>query len=62
MIAKLIVHHRTRERAIMRMRRALEATVIEGIKTTIPLHLKIMDEPDFQSGNFSTRFMDRFMK
>jgi acetyl-CoA carboxylase biotin carboxylase subunit len=62
MIAKLIVHHRTRERAIMRMRRALEATVIEGIKTTIPLHLKIMDEPDFQTGNFSTRFMDRFMK
>ncbi|MBL8204949.1 MAG: acetyl-CoA carboxylase biotin carboxylase subunit [Blastocatellia bacterium] len=62
MIAKLIVHHRTRERAIMRMRRALEATVIEGIKTTIPLHLKIMDDPDFQSGNFSTRFMDRYMK
>jgi acetyl-CoA carboxylase biotin carboxylase subunit len=62
MIAKLIVHHRTRERAIMRMRRALEATVIEGIKTTIPLHLKIMDEPDFQTGNFSTRFMDRFLK
>lgn len=62
MIAKLIVHHRTRDRAIMRMRRALEATVIEGIKTTIPLHLKIMDDPDFQSGNFSTRFMDRYMK
>ncbi len=62
MIAKLIVHHRTRERAIMRMRRALEATVIEGIKTTIPLHLKIMDEKDFQTGNFSTRFMDRFLK
>ena len=62
MIAKLIVHHRTRERAIMRMRRALEATVIEGIKTTIPMHLKIMDDPDFQSGNFSTRFMDRYQK
>jgi acetyl-CoA carboxylase, biotin carboxylase subunit len=44
------------------MRRALEATVIEGIKTTIPLHLKIMDEADFQTGNFSTRFMDRFVK
>ncbi|MBS1812999.1 MAG: acetyl-CoA carboxylase biotin carboxylase subunit [Acidobacteria bacterium] len=62
LIAKLVVHHRTRERAIMRMRRALEATVIEGIKTTIPLHLKIMDDPDYQSGNFSTRFMDRYMK
>ena len=62
MIAKLIVHSRTRERAIARMRRALEATVIEGIKTTIPLHLKILNEPDFVAGNLSTRFMDRFMK
>lgn len=62
MIAKLIVHHRTRERAIMRMRRALEATVIEGIKTTIPLHLKIMDDKDFQAGRISTRFMDRYAK
>ncbi len=62
MIAKIIVHHRTRERAIMRMRRALEATVIEGIKTTIPMHLKILAEQDFIDGNLSTRFMDRFMK
>src|SRR5262245_45556079 len=61
MIAKIIVHHRTRERAIARMRRALEATVIEGVKTTIPLHLKILSDPDFISGNISTRFMDRFM-
>ncbi len=62
MIAKIIVHHRTRERAIMRMRRALEATVIEGIKTTIPMHLKILAEQDFIDGNLSTRFMDRFVK
>ena len=62
MIAKLIVHSRTRERAIARMRRALEAMVVEGIKTTIPLHLKIMNDPDFIAGNFSTRFMDRFLK
>ena len=62
MIAKIIVHHRTRERAIMRMRRALEATVIEGIRTTIPMHLKILAEQDFIDGNLSTRFMDRFMK
>jgi acetyl-CoA carboxylase biotin carboxylase subunit len=62
LIAKLIVHSRTRERAIARMRRALEAMVVEGIKTTIPLHLKIMSDPDFIAGNFSTRFMDRFMK
>jgi acetyl-CoA carboxylase biotin carboxylase subunit len=62
MIAKLIVHSRTRERAIARMRRALEAMVVEGIKTSIPLHLKIMNDPDFIAGNFSTRFMDRFLK
>ncbi|MEY4167485.1 MAG: hypothetical protein RIR52_1309 [Acidobacteriota bacterium] len=62
LIAKLIVHHRTRERAIARMRRALEAMVVEGIKTTIPIHLRILDDPDFISGNISTRFMDRFLK
>src|SRR5829696_3393300 len=60
MIAKLIVHARTRELAIARMRRALGAMVIEGIKTTIPLHLKIMDDPDFQAGQFSTKFMEDF--
>ncbi|HKX32589.1 MAG TPA: acetyl-CoA carboxylase biotin carboxylase subunit [Blastocatellia bacterium] len=62
LIAKVIVHSRTRERSIARMRRALEATVIEGIKTTIPLHLKILADPDFVAGNLSTRFMDRFLK
>ena len=61
MIAKVIVHARTRELAIARMRRALDAMVIEGIKTTIPLHLRIMDDPDFQAGNFSTRFMEDFL-
>jgi acetyl-CoA carboxylase biotin carboxylase subunit len=61
MIAKVIVHARTRELAIARMRRALDAMVVEGIKTTIPLHLKIMDNPDFQAGNFSTRFMEDFL-
>ena len=60
MIAKLIVHARTRELAIARMRRALEATVIEGIKTTIPLHQQIMDDADFQAGDFSTKFMERY--
>jgi acetyl-CoA carboxylase biotin carboxylase subunit len=62
LIAKLIVHSRTRERAIARMRRALEATVIEGIKTNVPLHLKILNDPDFIEGNYSTHFMDRFLK
>jgi len=61
MIAKLIVHARTRELAIARMRRALEAMVIEGIKTTVPLHLMIMDDPEFQAGNYTTKFMERFM-
>ncbi len=61
MIAKVIVHARTRELAIARMRRALEAMVVEGIRTTIPLHLKIMDDPKFQAGEFSTKFMEDFM-
>lgn len=61
MIAKVIVHARTRELAIARMRRALEAMVVEGIKTTIPLHLRIMDDPRFRSGDFSTKFMDEFL-
>ena len=61
MIAKVIVHARTRELAIARMRRALQAMVVEGVKTTIPLHLKIMDDPNFQSGQFSTKFMDDFL-
>jgi acetyl-CoA carboxylase, biotin carboxylase subunit len=62
LIAKVVVHSRTRERAIARMRRALESMIVEGIKTTIPLHLKILNDPDFNAGNFSTRFMDRFLK
>lgn len=62
LIAKVIVHNRTRERAIARMRRTLEMMVVEGIKTTIPLHLKVLSDPDFISGNFSTRFMERYAK
>jgi acetyl-CoA carboxylase biotin carboxylase subunit len=61
MIAKVIVHARTRDLAIARMRRALDAMVIEGIKTTIPLHKRIMDNADFQAGNISTRFMEDFL-
>jgi acetyl-CoA carboxylase biotin carboxylase subunit len=62
LIAKLIVHARTRELAVARMRRALESMVIEGIKTTIPLHLKIMDDPQFQSGDFTTKFLEEFLE
>ncbi len=62
MIAKVIVHAGTRELAIARMKRALEAMVVEGIKTTIPLHLKIMDDANFRAGEFSTKFMEDFLK
>ena len=61
MIAKIIVHGRDRQEAIARMRRTLEMTVIEGIKTSVPLHLKIMNDADFQAGRMSTAFMDRFI-
>jgi acetyl-CoA carboxylase biotin carboxylase subunit len=61
LIAKVIVHARTRELAIARMKRALEAMVVEGVKTTIPLHLKIMDDPKFRAGEISTGFMEYFL-
>jgi acetyl-CoA carboxylase biotin carboxylase subunit len=61
MIAKIIVHGRDRQEAIARMRRVLEMTVIEGIRTSVPLHLKILNEADFQAGRMSTGFMERFM-
>ena len=61
MIAKLMTHGRDRKEAIARMRRCLEVMIVEGIKTNIPLHLRILDEPDFQAGRIDTRFMDRFM-
>jgi len=60
MIAKLIVHARTRELAIARMERALDMMVVEGIKTTIPLHKKIMADERFRRGDFSTKFMEEF--
>jgi acetyl-CoA carboxylase biotin carboxylase subunit len=60
MIAKLIVHARTRELAIARMQRALDVMVVEGIKTTIPLHQRIMADEKFQKGDFSTKFMEEF--
>jgi len=60
MIAKLIVTARTREEVIVRMKRALQEFVIEGIKTTIPFHIKLMDDPQFQSGKFTTKFLENF--
>lgn len=60
MIAKLIVSGQSREEVLLRMKRALQEFVIEGIKTTIPFHIKLMDDPTFQSGKFTTAFMDTF--
>ncbi len=60
MIAKLVVHAETRADAIMRMQRALNEFIIEGVKTTIPMHKKILDDPDFQKGDISTKFMERY--
>ena len=61
LIAKIITHGRDRHEAIARMRRTLEMTVIEGIKTSIPLHLKILNDPDFIAGKLSTSFMEQFL-
>jgi acetyl-CoA carboxylase, biotin carboxylase subunit len=58
LIAKLIVHGKDRNEAVMKMRGALKEFVIEGIKTTIPFHLKIISNPDFLSGNFNTHFLE----
>lgn len=60
MIAKLIVTAQTREEAISKMKRALDEFVIEGVKTTIPFHRQLMDDPDYNSGNFTTKFMEDF--
>ena len=62
LIAKLIAHGRNREEALSRMRRALEMTVIEGIETSVPLHLRILMDQDFLAGNLDTSFMDRFIE
>jgi len=60
MIAKLITTAQTREEAINKMKRALDEFVIEGIKTTIPFHRQLMDEPDYVAGNYTTKFMETF--
>jgi acetyl-CoA carboxylase, biotin carboxylase subunit len=61
LIAKLCARGRDRDEAIARMARALDMFVIEGIHTTIPLHRRIMADPDFRAGNFDTKFMERFL-
>jgi len=61
LIAKMVVHDDDRPAAIERMRRCLELTVIEGVKTTLPLHLRILADPDFRDGRYNTRFLERFV-
>lgn len=60
MVSKLITVAQTREEAILKMKRALDEYVIDGIKTTIPFHQKLMDDPKFNEGDFTTAFMDTF--
>ncbi len=60
MIAKLITTAQTRQEAINKMKRALDEFVIEGVKTTIPFHRQLMDEPAYVEGNYTTAFMDTF--
>jgi acetyl-CoA carboxylase, biotin carboxylase subunit len=61
LIAKLITFGRDRDEAIMRMQRALEMFIVEGIYTTIPLHRRILADPDFKAGNFDTKFVERLL-
>lgn len=60
MIAKLIVSGQSREEVMVRMKRALSEFVIEGVKTTIPFHIEMMDNEIFKSGNFTTKFLDDY--
>jgi len=62
LIAKLIVWGSDRDHALARAKRSLEEFVIEGIKTTIPFHLKVLEDKRFKSGNFDTGFLDDFLK
>ena len=61
MIAKLIVYGTTRNGALRRLRRALEEFVVEGVKTTIPLHQALLDEPDFQQGDYTIKWLEQWL-
>ncbi len=61
LIAKIITSGKDREEAMGRMRRALEEFIIEGVSTTIPFHLRVMKEKDFQEGNFDTKYIERML-
>lgn len=61
MVAKLIVHGRTRNECLLRLRRALDECVIGGIETTLPLHRRLANAPDFVNGNYDIHWLERFM-
>ena len=61
LVAKLIVHDDSREQAIARLKRALEEMVVGGIKSTIPLHQRLVDEPDFRSGDYSIKWLEALL-
>ena len=61
MIAKLIVYGRTREGCLMRLRRALEEMVIEGVNTSIPLHEELIRQPDIISGDYTIKWLENWL-
>ena len=61
MIGKLIVSGRTREGAILRLKRALEEMVIEGVKTSIPLHQALLEDPEFNSGDYTIKWLEEWL-
>ena len=61
MIGKLIVSGRTRKGAIMRLKRALDEMVIDGVKTSIPLHQALLDDPEFQSGEYTIKWLEEWL-
>ena len=61
LVAKLIVHAPTRAQAIGRMRRALNEMVVAGIRTTLPLHQRVMDAAEFQAGDYTIHWLERFV-
>ena len=62
LVAKLIVQGRNRQDCIMRLRRALQEYVIAGIETNIPLHLRLLEEPDFIDGAYDIHWLERFVR
>ena len=61
MVAKLIVYGRSRERCLMRLRRALREMVVEGVKTNIPLHRELLDQPDVANGDYTIKWLEDWL-